>query len=171
MVPAKLQSIGVVSVVQVTDIPWGDHLAQTYVAGLRVDGIGGVVLLEPLGGGLWEEIEYGLPLLQHFQWIVSSTESFHHPHGVKNTEEAPGSARACGPKWLERGEWEQEWEVGMGGGGMGMGGGRNGNGRREEWEWEAGGMGMGGGRNGNGRNGRNKKGREEVSGDYDNKIL
>lgn len=83
------------------DIPWGDHLTQAYVPGLGVDGVGGMVLLQPLGRGLGEEIQDGLPLLQDLKGVVPSAESLHEPGGVKRPQETPGTAGTSRPEGLE----------------------------------------------------------------------
>jgi hypothetical protein len=91
-------------------VPRGYDLTQVHVPSLGVDGERGVVLLQPLWSGLGQEIEDGLPLLQNFQGIVSSTEPFHCPRGIKHSKETTSAActrrpEGLGERGTERGIW------------------------------------------------------------------
>ena len=99
----SLESIQIISVIQVTNVPWGDQVARVPVAGLGVDGVGGVVILQPLGCGLGQEVQDGLPLLQDFQRVVSCAKSLHCPCSIEGSKESSGQAIASGPEGLQGG--------------------------------------------------------------------
>ena len=91
LVPAELQGIRIISIIQVADITRGDELTEVGVPGLGIDGVGGVVFLQPLRCGLREEVKDGFPLFQDRQGIVSIAEPLHQPRSIKGAQKPSGT--------------------------------------------------------------------------------
>jgi len=98
----KLQLFRVIRVVIVGDpglvVLLGDH----FVPGFRINGVGLKVLHEVSVSSLIENGPGHLSLGQDFEWIFLSEEPVpHHPARVHGGEEAPGTAGAFRPEWLQ----------------------------------------------------------------------
>ena len=59
--------------------------------------------MQPVGGGLWEEVENGLSLLHQLQRRCSRAEPFQHPGSIEGSQKPPGTPRAGRPEWLHGG--------------------------------------------------------------------
>lgn len=66
-----------------------------------VEGVGGVVPVEILGGRLAEEPVDGLALGYDLEGRVQAAPALDGPAGVERAQEAAGAARARWPEWLE----------------------------------------------------------------------
>lgn len=68
---------------------------------MRVQGVGGVIPVEILGGCLTEQPVNGLALGYDLERGERGAPAFNGPASVERTEEAPGTARTRRPEWLK----------------------------------------------------------------------